>query len=370
MFNMRIFKNIIILILLTVFCVTALHAQNPTIEVSIDQINAEYNDAQDSIYHDIFIGFDIDYGNLPLADIRQLNFDLKILDQDEINWFLDAWDFDACNGQTGYNVDTTGFAIDSIASIQFEFENGINARRVICQNRITATVAVVIEARSSNNLRDSSEPELNNQCSFRQKADLFIAVLNPIVTLADLSISAIQSDTLIQREWLKTCGLPNLQLLEYDTHFEVESYNNDTVVIELMLRYNDDYSIINGDDTLYFSTGNIRFLFDSLGLANPKVLPCDDCAAYTTTGSVGNLVSFNYQWLTDYKVATKQRLALIEFDIIQPIDTVCARLIYNEPPEFPYTRIFNTATPAEELSPAGYDILIFCPKKYKPELPF
>jgi len=366
--NMRILKKTIALLFILSFYVSNINAQSPTVDISIDQIDAEYNDAQDSIYHNITIGFDIDYGSLLLSEIRLLDFDLKILDQDEINWFLDAWDFDACNGQTGYNVDTTGFAIDSIASIQFEFDNGINARKMYCQKRGIATVAILIEAVNNNNQRLAADEELNNHCSFRQKADVFIAALNPTVTLADQSTSIMPNDTLTQRLWLKTCGLPDLQALEYDTHFKLESYNNDTVVIELMLRYNDDYSFINGEDTLYFSTGNIRFLFDSLGLANPRFLPCDGCAEYTPTGSAGNLVSFNYNWLTDYKVATKQRFALIEFDIIQPIDTVCARLIYNEPPEFPYTRIFNAGN--EELLPAGCDIYIFCPNEFEPDSPF
>jgi len=359
-------KNIILL-LVTVCCIFKLNAQSPTIDISIHQIDAEYNDAQDSIYHNIILNFNIDYSTLPLAEIRQLNFDLKILDQDDINWYLDAMDLGLCSDQSGFCIDTTGFAVDSIAAIQIEFSRGVNPS-IPCYKRATATVEIVIEAIDNINQRTAATPILNNQCSFRQKADVFIAALNPVITLADFSSFTTPNDTLIERLWLKTCGLPDLAALQYDTHFEVVSYTNTKAVIELMLRYNDDFSAINGEDTLYFSTGNIRFLFDSLGLANPKVLPCDDCATYTTTGSAGNLVSFNYNWLTTYKVATKQRLALIEFDIIQPINTVCARLIYNEPPAFPYTRVFNTTN--EELAPAGYDILIFCPNQYIPPLNF
>jgi len=140
-------------------------------------------------------------------------------------------------------------------------------------------------------------------------------------------------------------------------------YTDTTVIIELMLRYNDDFLTISGNDTLYFATGNIRFFFDSLGLANPKVLPCDGCAAYNTNGSIGNLVSFNFEWLTNYQVATKQRMALIEFDIIQDIEEVCATIMYNEPPVWPYTSIF--AFDSTELESIGFDSLDFCPSQFE-----
>lgn len=367
---MRNFINtnlFLLIIAFTLFITQGLFAQSPTIEVSVHQIDPYYNDAQDSIYHNIILDFDIDYGNIIPADVRQIDFDLKILDQDEISWYLTSMDLGLCHNQTGFNVDTTGFAVDSTATIQIQFNNGANPG-IPCRKRGVATVEIVIEAVNSNQRLASDSIELNNQCSFRQKADVFIAVLNPIITTANTNTFTVPNDTLIQRLWLYTCGLPELDNLQYDTHFQVESYNDDTVVIELMLRYNDMHSFIKNGDSLYFSTGNIRFVFDALGLANPRVLPCDGCAEYTTTGSAENFVSFNYNWFTSYKIATKQRLALIEFDIIQPIDTVCARLIYNEPPAFPYTRVFNST--GDELEPAGFDILIFCPNQYEPPLGF
>lgn len=358
---------LVIALLINLLFVVDLSAQTPTIEIDIEQIDAYYNDAKDSIYHNIVLDFDIDYSTLPLAEVRQLDFDLKILDQDVISWYLDAMDLGLCNDQSGFSVDTTGFAVDSIATIQILFERGANPG-IPCKKRIIATVEIVIEAINNNQRLAFDSIEINNQCNFRQKADVFVAALNPVITMADLSSFSMPNDTLIRRLWLQTCGLPELDTLQYDTHFEVESYTDSTTVIELMLRYNDEPSIINGEDTLYFSYGNIRFLFDNLGLANPRVLPCEGCAEYNTNGSAGNLVSFNYNWLTKYEIKTKQRLALIEFDVIQPINTVCARLIFNEFPNHPYTAFLNFSN--VELKAAGLDVLIFCPKEYEPSLDF
>jgi len=354
-----------IVLLINLFCIFKLSAQNPTIDISIEQMNAYYNDAEDSIYHEIILDFGIDYDGLPLTDVRQVDLDLKILDQDDINWFLDGTDFGICNDRTTFNVDTTGFSIDSIANIQIQFGNRGVDTSVVCRYRAIATVGILIEVISSNNQRVASDSLINNHCSFRQKADVFIAALDPIITLADQSSFAMPNDTLIRRLWLQTCGLPDLESLQYDTHFEVESYTDSTAVIELMLRYNDEPAI---GDSLYYSLGNIRFVFDSLGLANPRFLPCDGCAAYNTNGSAGNSVSINYTWITDYEVETKQRLALIEFDVIQPIDSVCARLIFNKPGDFASTVVTNLGSVS--LEPAGFDILIFCPKEYDPQSDF
>jgi len=337
-------------------------AQSPTIEIDIHQIDEYYNAAGDSIEHSIFLSLDIDYGMVNHADIRQLDFDLKIADYDDVDWYLNRFDLGLCNGQTGFSMDTTGFAMDSIVHIQVEFANGVDTSEV-CRFRAIAMIEVVLENQSSNNLQ-RSEPSspINNECSFRKKADVFIVAIDPVIMLADNSTNVFANDTLSRRLWLKTCGLPDMNMHQYDTHFEIVSYTNTTVLIELMMRYNDDYLTISGEDTLYFSTGNIRFFFDDTGLANPTVIDCDGCAAYTTTGSAGNLVSFNYEWLTNHEIATKKRLALIEFDVIEDIEIVCARLIYNEPPVFPYTRVF--AFDNTELETIGFDIITFCPKEF------
>lgn len=335
-------------------------AQDPSIK--IHQIDAYENITSDSIEHNIFLDFNIDYGSVNYADIRQLDFDLKITDYDDISWFLNRFDLGLCNGQTGFSMDASSFAMDSIVRIQVEFANGVDTAEV-CRFRAIAISEVVLENQINNNQRIDPTSSINSVCSFRKKLDIFIATINSAITLVDNSTISIANDTLSRRLWLKTCGLPNMANDQYDTHFEVVSYTNTSVIIELMLRYNDDFLTISDNDTLYFATGNIRFFFDSLGLANPRVLPCEGCAAYTTTGSVGNLVSFNFEWLTNYQVSTKQRLALIEFDIIQGIEEVCATIMYNEPPTWPFTSIF--AFDNTELESIGFDNLDFCPSKYE-----
>jgi len=361
---MRIYLQAISLLTLIFLSVLNTTAQTPSINIEIYQINEVENATGDSIEHEITLDFDIDYGGLPLADIRQLEFDLKILDRDKISWYLDKFNLGICHGLSDVTVDTTGFAVDSTAAVLIAFDEGVDTTKA-CQFRLTATSEVIIEATNSFNRSSASEPDLNNQCSFRQKIDLFVAALNPIFTFADLTNTTMLNDTLIERRWLKTCALPDLDSLQYDTHFEIESYTDTTVVIELLLRYNDKHSFISGSDSLYFATGNIRFLFDTLGLANPRVLPCQECAQYNTNGSAGDLVSFNIiSWVTPYAIETKQRLALIEFDVIEDIDTVCAQLIFNELPNFPWTTFINFDE--VQLTPAGFDIIVFCPNQFVP----
>lgn len=337
-------------------------AQSPSIEIDIHQIDPYENATGDSIEHNIYLSLDIDYGTLNHADIRQLDFDLKIVDYDDVSWYLNRFDLGLCNGQTGFSMDTTGFTMDSIVHVQVEFANGVDTAKV-CRFRAIAVMEIVIEAQNSNNQQriEPSSP-INNACSFRRKADVFIAALDPVIMFADNSINGFSNDTLSRRLWLQTCGLPDMNIHQYDTHFEIVSYTDTTVLIELMMRYNDDYLTISDNDTLYFSTGNIRFFFDDSGLANPTVIDCEGCAAYTTTGSIGNLVSFNYEWLTNHEIATKKRLALIEFEVIEDIETVCAELIYNEPPSFPYTQVF--AFDNTELETIGFDIIVFCPREF------
>jgi len=349
-----------ILFLFAIVC--QISAQNPSIDVDIFQIDTYYNDARDSLEHSIFLSLDIDYGAINHTDIREFNFDLKIVDYDEISWFLNRFDLGLCNGQTGFNMDTTGFTMDSIVHIQVEFANGVDTTKV-CRFRAIAVVEIILENQISNNQRIDPTSPINDACAFRRKADIFIAAINPVITVVDNSTTSIINDTLSRRLWLATCGLPDMNDNQYDTHFEVVSYTDTTVIIELMLRYNDDFLTISGNDTLYFASGNIRFFFDEKGLENPRVLPCGECAAYTTTGSVENLVSFNFEWLTNYKIATKQRVALIEFDIIEDIEEVCAVIMYNEPPVFPYTSII--AFDNMELESIGFDSLDFCPKAYE-----
>jgi len=70
-----------------------------------------------------------------------------------------------CNGQTGFSIDTTGFAMDSIVHIQVEFANGVDTTKV-CRFRAIAVIEIIVEAQNSNNQRIDLTSPINDACIY------------------------------------------------------------------------------------------------------------------------------------------------------------------------------------------------------------
>jgi len=201
--------------------------QSPSIDVTIGDVEYVGINGQ-NIEYNATLDFTIDFGTIPLGNITEYGFDLRLSGFDE--WTLPFGVFSFCNGGLNYEV-TQSDGDGNLFHIRTYFPNGVTEEN-ICENMALASTGLILE------LPDLIEEAYSADCwDETNMIDAVVEVTNAELIVLNTLILPLNDVYYEESIQLPGCIQSGMDNGEFDVNIAVGAYKDEHVFVDVYFRY-------------------------------------------------------------------------------------------------------------------------------------
>jgi len=326
-------------LILLIFIVSSVQTQAQTISAELDYVETYVTSYENGdVIHNAFLDFNIDFGNVDLADIESFNFDVTFSHNSSniIDFYIDSSEavdlFQTCLGASVADIvliSNSGNSRTYRFTASYADANIPTINSQLCPILATVIKNVIITPFGTDDtIFDCDEYDV-------ELTDISIDIFNTGISLYSGLQGAMNGSYYSESLELPTCGHPALEFKEYSLHAERYMNQNGELILDLFLRFN-DYPISGNFNFFY---GNIRMDFNQATFSNPYIV-LGGLASANLNGSAESLLSYNFEVLLENKPNESYHLGTVAIGNID-FNSECLRIDFNKISDFPPTIILD-----------------------------